>query len=351
MKYYGVVYDVGLRFTPDALSVEPFDPDLVAHDMQVIANDLHANAVRIEGEDIDRLAFAARAAHAAGLAVFFNPWKMNVSTREATDYFREAGNAAEALRQEGIELVFVAGCELTIFGEGIYPGSSFAERGMWLGAQLAAAGQRDHPQDLPGSLRTTAAPLNAALGSFAEAIRSNFNGPVTYSAGAWEDVDWGMFDMVGVDYYRRGQAADEYVAGLDYFRRNDKPVVVMEVGCCTYEGAAARGDGGFMILQGTNPDGSGIWEGGVTPIRSEREQGDYLDEQLELLSRTDIAGVFVFCFSFPALRTGEGAKDLDMACFSLVKTFAHDDPRSRLLPPWEAKEAFHRVARVFESAR
>lgn len=37
-----------------------------------LINCMH-NAVRIEGEDIDRLVLAAREAHAAGLKVFFNP--------------------------------------------------------------------------------------------------------------------------------------------------------------------------------------------------------------------------------------------------------------------------------------
>jgi hypothetical protein len=121
----------------------------------------------------------------------------------------------------------------------------------------------------------------------------------------------------------------------------------MEVGCCAYEGAAARGDGGFALLQGANPDGSGIFEGGVVPTRSEREQADYVGTQLELLANADVHAVFVYVFSFPSLRTGEGAKDLDMMCFSLVKTFPDQDPRSKAMPPWAPKEAFHRVADFF----
>lgn len=61
------------------------------------------------------------------------------------------------------------------------------------------------------------------------------------------------------------------VAGLDRFK-SDKPLVVMEVGCCTYEGAAVRGAGGFLILEGTNPDGSGRFAGGTVPTRSEQER-------------------------------------------------------------------------------
>ncbi|MFJ7496099.1 hypothetical protein ACIQZB_33995 [Streptomyces sp. NPDC097727] len=74
MKYFGVCYDVGLRFSgTNTSSLEPFDPARVEHDMRAIAGQLHANAVRIEGEDIGRLLTAGRMAHAAGLAVFLSP--------------------------------------------------------------------------------------------------------------------------------------------------------------------------------------------------------------------------------------------------------------------------------------
>lgn len=39
--FRGVVYDVGLRFTPESCSVDSLDTALVAYDMGVIANILH----------------------------------------------------------------------------------------------------------------------------------------------------------------------------------------------------------------------------------------------------------------------------------------------------------------------
>ncbi|MEU6087113.1 hypothetical protein ABZ865_09925 [Streptomyces sp. NPDC047085] len=345
MKYRGVVYDVGLRFTPEALSVDPFSRELVEHDMRAIADTLHANAVRIEGEDIDRLVTATQIAHACGLTVFFNPWKMNANVDATVAYLAEAAKAAEQLRSDGVDLVFVTGCEYTIFSEGIYPGSSWAERGMWMATQLGGA-PSGPPASFPDPMPEKAKLLNKALKSFAETVRAGFHGPVTYSAGAWEDVDWSLFDLVGVDYYRRGETDEDYVGGLD-FHRHGKPLAVMEVGCCAYEGAGAFGDGGFAVLQGANPDGTAIWRDGVAPVRSEREQADYVGRQLELLNAAGVDAVFVFCFSFPAMRTGEGDRDLDRANFALVKTYPEDDPRSKAMPPWEPKEAFHRAAEFF----
>lgn len=349
MKYRGVVYDVGLNFSGAGFSVEPFDPELVNYDLHAIAKDLHANAVRIEGEEISRLVTAARAAHKVGLTVFFNPWKMNASLDETLPYYVEAARAAEALRKEGVNLVFVAGCETTLFSEGAIPGKGLGERLTWFGSQFAGM---THPKPgepvvFPQAIRDLSQKLNEYLKKYAAGIREEYKGPLSYSAGMWEEVDWSIFDIVGIDHYRQGETDAAYLATLESRRRGNKPLVVMEVGCCAYDGAAARGGGGFAILQGQNPDGSGIFAGGVVPTRNEREQADYYAQQINILSTANILGMFLYVFSFPSYRTGVGAKDLDMVSFSLVKTLPVDDPRSKGIPPWLPKEAFHRVSELY----
>ncbi|TDZ38551.1 hypothetical protein C8035_v004805 [Colletotrichum spinosum] len=267
MQYRGVVYDVGLHFEPNTPSVDSFSPRLVEHDMRTIADDLHANAVRIEGESIARLVTAARAAHARGLAVLSNQ---------------------------------------------------------------------------------ASAKLNGVLRLFLDVIRPVFHGRVTYSAGSWEQVDWTMFDIVGVDYYRHSEPEAEYVDGLDKYRLG-KPLFVMEFGCCAYEGAAARGAGGFALLEGANVDGTGKFADGVVPTYSETEQADYIETQLRLLADAAVDGAFVYVFSFPTYRAGQGARNLDMMSFSLVKTWPEDDERCQRMPPWAPKESFERLASLYKS--
>ncbi|KAE8395903.1 hypothetical protein BDV23DRAFT_193673 [Aspergillus alliaceus] len=306
---------------------------------------MHANAVRIEGEDIYRLETAARTAHSMGLKVFFNPWKMNESVDGTRAYYEEAAKAAEKLRIKGIDTVIIAGCEYTIFNKGVFPGESFNERAMFLGSQFSSGHMS---KDIPQALRDKSVVLNHVLQSFVEVIRAQFRGPVTYSAGSWEVVNWDIFDIVGIDYYRRGETAEEYISGLERYRLN-KPLAVLEFGCCAYEGAARRGDGGFILLKGTNQDGSGVFEGDIVPTRSEEEQADYVWTQLNLLAKANVHGVFIYVFSFPCMRSGEGARDLDIMCFSLVKYFPEQDPRSKAMPPWAPKKSFHRVAEFLRS--
>lgn len=50
--------------------------------------------------------------------------------------------------------------------------------------------------------------LHKLLTHAAAVARHRFCGPITYAAAGWEDVDWSLFDLVGVSLYRsaRNQA-------------------------------------------------------------------------------------------------------------------------------------------------
>lgn len=96
IRYRGVVYDVGLNFEGHGFSVEHFESILMQYDMKVIAHDLHANTLRIEVDEVRRLARAARiAAHVTGLVAFFNPWQMNLGFDETRAYYEEATRVVE----------------------------------------------------------------------------------------------------------------------------------------------------------------------------------------------------------------------------------------------------------------
>ncbi len=345
MKYRGVVYDVGLQFNPGSYSVETFNYNLVKYDISVIANELHANMIRIEGEDISRLVSATEIAHAAGLKVFFNPWKMGANAEETTSYMKEAAIAAEKLRQAGIDLVFVAGCEYSLFSRDVFQGETLNERIAYL---IKNVSNTDYPQGKNPELLAAYKKLNSILTDICKGVRSQFKGSVTYASGTWEDIDWSLFDIIGVDYYRNGEPEEQYVEGLKRYNMS-KPLYVMEVGSCAYEGAAVRGAGGFAILKGSNPDGTGIYEGGKIPIRSEKEQADYIETQINILNKANVEGVFIYVFSFPIMPySEEKGKDMDMTSFSLVKSFPKHDSRSKKIPNWEAKEAYYRLATIYD---
>jgi hypothetical protein len=66
-----VLYDVGRVLWVNRRPV--FDPVVVRRELQIIRDDLHCTAVKICGQDIDRLTVAAAAALDLDLEVWFSP--------------------------------------------------------------------------------------------------------------------------------------------------------------------------------------------------------------------------------------------------------------------------------------
>ena len=338
LSMYGVVYDVGLMFGGKNLSVSNFRKEQVVYDMSIIKHVLNCNTVRIEGENLDRLSIATEEAHKQGLKVLFNPWKMEADSATTVDYMIRASKVAEKLRLKGADLIFVTGCEYTLFNRGVFPGDTFDKRIAW----LMKLGSMPNPmEEIQGKK------LNLILQSMASQVRKNYHGKIVYSSGAWETVDWTNFDYVGVDYYHNNESDEQYIEGLNRYKSIGKPVIVMEMGCCAYQGAAERGGNGFSVFKGVDSNGNGIYEGGKKPVRDESVQADYISKNIDLLQKASASGIMVYVFSYPIYPYSKTGVDYDMVAYSLVKSFPSTDARNKQIPSCEPKEAFYRVGEIF----
>lgn len=338
LSMYGVVYDVGLMFGGKNLSVSNFRKEQVVYDMSIIKHVLNCNTVRIEGENLDRLSIATEEAHKQGLKVLFNPWKMEADSATTVDYMIRASKVAEKLRLKGADLIFVTGCEYTLFNRGVFPGDTFDKRIAW----LMKLGSMPNPmEEIQGKK------LNLILQSMASQVRKNYHGKIVYSSGAWETVDWTNFDYVGVDYYHNNESDEQYIEGLNRYKSIGKPVIVMEMGCCANQGAAERGGNGFFVFKGVDSNGNGIYEGGKKPVRDESVQADYISKNIDLLQKAGASGIMVYVFSYPIYPYSKTGVDYDMVAYSLVKSFPSTDARNKQIPSWEPKEAFYRVGEIF----
>jgi hypothetical protein len=105
LQVKGITYDTGF-FHAGMSTRETFDSDVVKREMQIIHNDLHCNAVRITGGDIDRLASAAIHAASAGLQIWFSPFTCDLTTDELLDFLDDAAARAERLRRQGLRSFF-----------------------------------------------------------------------------------------------------------------------------------------------------------------------------------------------------------------------------------------------------
>jgi hypothetical protein len=238
MRVRGINYDTG--FSPAGRNTrESFGSPSVGCDMRVIADELHCHAVRITGGDPDRLSVAAEHAGAAGLEVWFSPFPCEMTTEDLFPYFADCAERAEVVRRMGIEVVFVMGCELSMFAIGFLPGNTVLDR---------MASLPSDPTDMVTSLTQVKAKLDVFLGDALALVRDRFHGKVTYAAGPWEIIDWAGFDIVAVDAYRSAENAARYRDEIRAHFDHDKPVAVTEFGTCAYQGAAARGGMAWAVL-------------------------------------------------------------------------------------------------------
>lgn len=347
MQHKGIHYDTGTVFRGPgyAISTRPraLDMTLVRRELEIIRHDLHANAVRVVGSDVKRLTAVSETALDLGLEVWFSPAFFEYPPDETTSRLVAAAQAAAPLvAAHPDRVVLVAGSELTLFTPDILPGRSVTERLQRLKGDpsLLEAGK------LTEYLATLVPPLRAAFG-----------GPLTYASLAFEQVDWTLFDFVGIDHYRDDRVKNRYVEMLKPFLATGKPVIITEFGMRTYHGAESSGALGFGVTDTTRlwlhtrpvigrffrPRLKGVFE------RDESMQARELDETLDVLEASGVAGALLATFTTPAAYTDPNPRyDLDMDSMSLVKSLPggrHGTTYPDMT--WEPKESFAVVADHF----
>ncbi len=336
MRAKGINYDTG--FTPGGRSSRPgFDHDVVRAELRVIARDLKCGAVRITGGDPERLDFAARCAAEEGLEVWFSPFLCELSAEEMLPIFEDCARRAEALRATGARVVLVLGCEISSFSSEFLPGATVFER-------MATMFNPAAPDAVDPEVLIKR--LNEFLARAAAAARQHFGGLLTYAAGAWEEVDWDPFDIVGLDAYRAQHNAPHFAEQMRSLQRYGKPVAATEFGCCTFQGASALGATGWVVAdQASEPPRI---NGGLT--RDEGEQAIYLEELLDVFEQEGVDAAFWFTFAGYGYRHDpqDPEHDMDMASYGLV-TMQPEGERGSTYPEmeWEPKEAFRAMARLY----
>ena len=332
----GINYDAGTFYTPGICTRPVLNDDVLRKEIGIIRNDLHCECIRISGYDIERLKKASEFALESGLQVWLSPVFIDATQEQYAVYIRECALAAEKLRTKYNNIVFVAGCEFSLYMHGFIPGDNCYERiakMFGFGFLLNAIGLRNKAYKK----------MNAYLDRIVQSIRSVFNGKVTYASGTWEKVDWTVFDIVSINHYRASYNQSRYVQKLKSYRISGKPVAVTEFGCCTYEGAEKAGGGGWKIIE--TKDGKSKVKNNYK--RSETTQADYIIDLLEIFRQEDVYASFVFTYINPGYEHHpDSAYDLDMASYAIVKPVKSENPDEGLtfLP----KEAFYRLAEYYE---
>jgi hypothetical protein len=327
MRAFGLNYDTGL--TVDGRSTRSiFGLDDVRRDLTALATELHATAVRVSGEDPERLEAAGRIALEAGLELWLSPMTYDDDPGALIEHLVAAAAIAERLRAHG-EVVAVLGGELSLFARGFVPGDGLAGRI----ATLTDPVTWQSP-DRVAELAVGMERARQTQRSIAARARSAFCGRITYAAGLWEHVEWDLFDIVSVDAYRDATNAATFPDIVGSHRRFGRPVAVTEFGCCTYTGASARGGSGWQIVDWSGPP---QLNGGYE--RNEGEQVRYFGDLMQIFDTVGVDTAFWFTFAGFALpHRADPALDLDRSSDGAVAVEADG---------WRPKQVYRAIAAEF----
>lgn len=343
MRGKGITYDTGF-LTAGGSTHEPFIPRVVQREMRVIRDDLHCNAVRITGGDVDRVEIAANCAAAAGLEVWLSPFTNDLTADALLALLADCAERAERLRQSGAEVVLLTGSELGLFTIGFLPGAT-------LNARLALL---TAPERLREAIPAARARVNDFLGQAAALVRERFGGRISYASLPFEGVDWTPFDIIATDAgYRSLEVAGRYREGIRALVAQGsalgKPVAITEFGCTTHQGAANLGGRGDSIIE-WGDDGKPVRLKGEY-IRDENEQAAYLRELLAIFDAEGVDAAFVNTFvRYDLPHRSDPREDFDMASFGVVKIL--EDRHGHTYPdmPWEPKAAFTTLADYYRDS-
>ena len=338
----GISYDTGFA-SEGTTTHEPFEPDRVMREMQIIKRDLHCDAVRITGAIPDRLEIAAQHAAAAGLEVWFCPFTNGLTREQLFDLLIDCAQRAERIRRQGAEVVFLTGSEISLMTSGFIPGENHLER-------LAVLRS---PESLRREILGIRARMDEFLAKTVQSVRSHFKGSISYASLPFESVDWSRFDIIATDAgYRTAAFAARYRDDIRAFvaqgRALGKRVAITEFGCGTYRGASEM----------ANRDDANIqWGPGARPvalkgehIRDENEQASYVRELLDVITQEGVDSFFVYTFARYdlAFRCATG-EDFDVVSAGVVKVL--EGGRGHRYPdmPWEPKLVFDVVAEYYKA--
>lgn len=334
MKIRGINYDAGI--TPD--SIQLVTTNKMQEELEVIKNELHCNAVRIYGRDLEKLKECAGIALIKGLAVWFSPRITNASPEETLEYINLASKDAESLRSKFGNLIYVVGNELSLDIKDFLKGESTTERAKelfsiftMLKINLGSGFQKN---------------LNAFLEKAVYIARKNFKGEITYASGQWEKINWDLFDIASVNYYRNAFNSWRYKRVIRNLVRKNKKFAITEFGCCSYKGAEKRGAWGYSIVDWNNsrPSLKKLYK------RDETIQAIYINDLLNLYLKENVYAAFVYTFvTRKSVYDDNPLYDLDMANFGIVKVLPAFPGKTSADYTREKKKSFNKISEFYKS--
>ena len=298
MELKGVNYDCGTNYGVNFRSKLPKSE--MIRDLDIIKDKLNCNAIRIDGENLNKLVLCSRLCFERNLTVLFSPRFIDKTKNQTLNLIKKAAIEAEKLRLMNKDILFLVGNEMSLDTCDFVGEEKYIERCAKLNKKI--------PKDLEKN-------LNLFLKELVIMVRKHFKGKITYASGFWENIDWLNFDFVGVNKYLGEWNKKTYPKELKTLKKERKPILITEFGCGSFKGASDLGPMSPFIIDREKGEVR-------NHIRDENEQANYIKKLIKIFKKEKVYGCFVFTFIEPYYKYSKNPKkDLDMASFNLVRVY------------------------------
>ncbi|MEM5829503.1 MAG: hypothetical protein QW040_01650 [Candidatus Aenigmatarchaeota archaeon] len=343
-------------------------------EFKIIKDELNCNAIGFHGSFNDKLLKAAKIALEEELEVWLFPRYINKNIEETLGLFKEFAFNAEKLRKEYGKLILGIGDELTVNCSSFFSGKKYVDRVRRLTVYIflknlypLIMGEKtdewffkfkdrefvfenlfpdyisreriEEFEDYAISIERFLKEFDEKFMKFIEEManigRNNFNGKITYSSGWWEELNWKLFDIIGIGMYMDQTNWFIYSEILKKLKeRFNMPLVVTEFGAATFRHASMYGGGAWLIFDKHEVE------------RSEEEQAEHIERQFNLIRKSGADGAFCFIFlDVPEKVHVENPKyykeDGDRGGYGIMKIY----PDGRLEP----KKSFYVLKNLYKS--
>ena len=371
VKIKGIIYDVGLEYS-SGQPTRKLSEDVMKNEFKIIKDELNCNAIGFHGSFNDKLLIASQIALKYDLDVWLFPRYINENWKETLILFKQLATKAEKLRKEYGNVILGIGDELTVNCSSFFSGKNYVDRVRRLRCyinfkRILPVIMGNETPDWFFRFKNKRNELWRSIGEFedkkrikelekianliatylknfdekfmqfikemVEVARNNFEGKITYSSGWWEEIDWNLFDIIGIGIYLDFSNWFTYEKTLSELKeRFGKPLVVTEFGASTFKYASMYGGGAWTVFEKFEVE------------RSEEEQAEHIKRQFEMIKRAGADGCFLFIFvDVPEKIHVPNAKnykeDKDRGGYGIMKIL----PDGKLQP----KKAFYTLKELY----
>lgn len=316
MKFKGVNYNAGIDYNQcgedKEINIKKFLLDLKW------IKRMNCNSIRLYGSHNGKLLRYSKLALKNGFIVWASPRYIGKNKDETLRLLLDFSKQLEKMRHSD-NVFLIIGNEFTIDMWGLVVGNTQMQRAM---------NYKDAKSDV----------LNRILSKFIPEIRNIFGGKITYAALITENIDYSLFDYIGLNYYWYYGNMFNYVSRLKNLSKEyHKKIIVTEFGTCCYKFASILDGAAYYPIQELKLHEKPILNRLI--IRDEKEQVKYLRRCFKKFEKADVEGTFIFDFAEKWKTFIPNKKCMDLASFGIMRQY----PDGRIEP----KLAFNYVKEYY----